>query len=52
MARPAKQRLHDLGDLREVGFSGWISIEDGMDGLGEIARSAEFLKHKRTQYFG
>ena len=38
--------------LREVGFSGWISIEDGMDGLGEIARSAEFLKRKRTEYFG
>jgi sugar phosphate isomerase/epimerase len=37
--------------LSEVGFSGWISIEDGMDGLDEIARSAEFLKRKRTEYF-
>ena len=38
--------------LREVAFSGWISIEDGMNGLDEIARSAEFLKAMRAQYFG
>jgi sugar phosphate isomerase/epimerase len=38
--------------LRQVDFNGWISIEDGMDGLDEIARSADFLKQKRSQYFG
>jgi sugar phosphate isomerase/epimerase len=38
--------------LREVEFSGWISIEDGMNGLDEIARSVQFLKKKRNQYFG
>lgn len=38
--------------LSEVGFDGWISIEDGMNGLDEIARSAEFLKAKRAQYYG
>ena len=38
--------------LAEVGFDGWISIEDGMNGLDEIARSAEFLKRKRAEYFG
>ena len=38
--------------LAEVGFDGWISIEDGMNGLDEIARSAEFLKSKRAAYFG
>jgi sugar phosphate isomerase/epimerase len=37
--------------LAEVGFSGWISIEDGMDGLDELRRSADFLKAKREQYF-
>jgi sugar phosphate isomerase/epimerase len=37
--------------LAEVAFDGWISIEDGIDGLDEIARSAEFLKHKRAEYF-
>lgn len=37
--------------LADVNFSGWISIEDGMDGLEEIRRSAEFLKRKRAEYF-
>jgi sugar phosphate isomerase/epimerase len=37
--------------LSGVEFSGWISIEDGMNGLDEIARSASFLKEKRAQYF-
>src|SRR5262245_20559463 len=38
--------------LREVGFSGWISVEDGMNGLDELRRSVEFLKTKRAQYYG
>jgi sugar phosphate isomerase/epimerase len=38
--------------LAAVGFDGWISIEDGMDGLDELRNSVEFLKQKRTQYFG
>jgi len=38
--------------LAEVRFDGWISIEDGMNGLDEIKRSADFLKRKRAQYFG
>lgn len=33
-----------FGILREVGYQGWISIEDGMNGLGEIRQSAEFLR--------
>jgi sugar phosphate isomerase/epimerase len=37
--------------LAEVNFDGWISVEDGINGLDEIARSAEFLKKKRGQYF-
>jgi len=37
--------------LAEVGFSGWISVEAGLNGLDEIARSVEFLKRKRAQYF-
>lgn len=37
--------------LAEVNFGGWISIEDGMNGLEEIRRSAEFLKAKRARYF-
>jgi sugar phosphate isomerase/epimerase len=38
--------------LSSVGFSGWISVEDGMNGLDELRRSAEFLKRKRAQYYG
>jgi sugar phosphate isomerase/epimerase len=38
--------------LADIGYSGWISVEDGMDGLDEIARSVAFLKAKRQQYFG
>jgi sugar phosphate isomerase/epimerase len=30
--------------LREVGYQGWISIEDGMNGLEEIRASALFLR--------
>ena len=30
--------------LREINFQGWISIEDGVNGLGEIAESARFLR--------
>ncbi len=38
--------------LADTGFNGWISVEAGMEGLDEIARSAEFLKQKRAQYYG
>jgi sugar phosphate isomerase/epimerase len=37
--------------LSEVGFAGWISVEDGMDGLDELRRSVTFLKQKRQQYY-
>jgi len=37
--------------LRSVNFSGWISVEDGMNGLDELRRSVDFLKQKRTQYY-
>lgn len=32
-------------------FSGWISVEDGMNGLEELKRSIGFLKRKRSQYY-
>jgi sugar phosphate isomerase/epimerase len=38
--------------LAGVGFSGWISVEDGVNGLDELRRSVAFLKHKREQYYG
>jgi sugar phosphate isomerase/epimerase len=38
--------------LAGVGFAGWISVEDGMNGMDELRRSVEFLKAKRAQYYG
>jgi sugar phosphate isomerase/epimerase len=38
--------------LAGVGFAGWISVEDGMNGLDELRRSVTFLKRKRQQYYG
>ena len=38
--------------LRSANFSGWISVEDGMDGLDELRRSVEFLKGKRREHYG
>jgi sugar phosphate isomerase/epimerase len=38
--------------LARVGFSGWISIEDGMNGLDELRRSVEFLRAKTREHYG
>jgi sugar phosphate isomerase/epimerase len=37
--------------LAGVGFTGWISVEDGINGLDELARSVEFLKRKRAEHY-
>jgi sugar phosphate isomerase/epimerase len=33
-------------ELRSVGFSGWISIEDGVNGVEELRESVHFLRGK------
>jgi sugar phosphate isomerase/epimerase len=38
-------------ELRRVGFDGWISIEDGVDGFEQLARSVAFLKRKIVEYW-
>jgi sugar phosphate isomerase/epimerase len=38
--------------LADAGFSGWISVEDGMDGLDELRRSVAFLRAKSARHFG
>jgi sugar phosphate isomerase/epimerase len=38
--------------LSSVGFAGWISVEDGMNGLEELKRSVAFLKKKRAEHYG
>lgn len=35
-----------FGMLAGRGFSGWISIEDGVEGIDQLARSVTFLKDK------
>jgi sugar phosphate isomerase/epimerase len=41
-----------FGILAGAGFGGWISVEAGLDGLDEIARSVDFLKRKRAEHYG
>ncbi len=38
-------------ELKRVGFDGWISIEDGVDGMEQLARSVDFLKLKIAKYW-
>ena len=37
--------------LKEVGFDGWVSIEDGMNGMDEMKQSVDFLKKMRKKYW-
>jgi len=37
--------------LKSVGFNGWISIEDGINGMEEMKESVDFLKDLRKTYF-
>jgi len=37
--------------LAGVGFDGWISIEDGVDGIEQLQRSAKFLRSKISQHW-
>jgi sugar phosphate isomerase/epimerase len=38
--------------LAGVGYRGWVSIEDGMNGMDEMKQSIDFLKQMRAKYFG
>lgn len=37
--------------LNSVGFSSWVSIEDGMNGIDELRESVRFLKTKIDSHF-
>jgi sugar phosphate isomerase/epimerase len=39
-------------ELKSVNFDGWISIEDGVDGLDQLQRSVAFLKRKISEHWG
>lgn len=41
-----------FGALRGVGFDGWISIEDGVDGMAQLQASVAFVRAKMRQYWG
>lgn len=38
-------------ELRSVGFDGWISIEDGVDGMEQLAESVRFVRGKIAQHW-
>jgi sugar phosphate isomerase/epimerase len=40
-----------FGTLADVGFNGWISIEDGVDGMDQLKESIAFLRSKMQQYW-
>ena len=37
--------------LSGVGFDGWVSIEDGVNGMEELRESVRFLRAKMAEYF-
>ncbi len=37
--------------LAGAGYTGWVSIEDGMNGMDEMRESIEFLERMRARYF-
>lgn len=38
-------------ELKRVDFDGWISVEDGVDGIDQLERSVSFLKNKMAYYW-
>jgi len=38
-------------ELRAAGFDGWVSIEDGVDGMEQLAESVRFLRRKLAEHF-
>ena len=38
-------------ELNRVGFNGWISIEDGVDGMEQLERSVAFVRKKMREYW-
>ena len=40
-----------FAELKSVNFNGWISIEDGVDGMEQLERSVTFLRKKINEYW-
>jgi sugar phosphate isomerase/epimerase len=41
-----------FAELKSKGFDGWISIEDGVDGMDQLERSVTFLRKKMYEHWG
>jgi sugar phosphate isomerase/epimerase len=41
-----------FSELKSKNFNGWISIEDGVDGIEQLQRSVAFLKTKIAEHWG
>ena len=41
-----------FSELKSKGFDGWISIEDGVDGMEQLHRSVGFLREKIQKHWG
>jgi len=41
-----------FSELKSKGFDSWISIEDGVDGIDQLQRSADFLRTKIAEHWG
>jgi sugar phosphate isomerase/epimerase len=40
-----------FSELKRVGFNGWISIEDGVEGMEQLERSVVFVRRKINEYW-
>jgi sugar phosphate isomerase/epimerase len=40
-----------FGTLRAAGFNGWVSIEDGVDGMDQLRASVAFVRAKLRQHW-
>ena len=40
-----------FSELQSKGFDSWISIEDGVDGIDQLRRSADFLRKKIAEHW-
>jgi sugar phosphate isomerase/epimerase len=40
-----------FSELAGVGFDGWVSIEDGVDGMDQLRHSVAFLREKMERYW-
>ncbi len=38
-------------ELKRVGFNGWISIEDGVEGIDQLVRSVTYVRRKMKEYW-